>query len=599
MNTPAPTSAALLALTLILVTCAAAPPQGAAGADPAGCWEGTLSRERKSRRLVLEVESGHEQRRSGRLHWLSVDSHEFPLDIELEGQRLRFVAGEPGEEATFSLVLSEDGERLEGRWLQGERDHALAFTRVQAPAPQAGDPRGLWAGSTEVGEGTLRLRLRIVDAPCGALMLTLDSPDQAQLGLPCTALSWRAEVLLFELDYLGFSAEATLAADGQSLEVRMRQGRYAFESSRRRLEHEPELRRPQEPKGPLPYATEAVSVDHAEAGVRLAGTMTIPAGQGPFPAVVLVSGSGPQDRDETVFDHKPFLVLADHLTRRGIAVLRYDDRGCGASTGAFSGATSAEFALDALACLRWLRARTEVDATALGLIGHSEGGVVAPLAAVRDSSVRYLVLLAGPSLRGDDMLVAQGRALQRASGVSDQQVEEDARVRGILFEALAEEPDDRRALSLMEARYEAWIATLAPERARAVRERFDGESEESLLEMLRRFREPWMRFFLDLDPRQALGEVRCPVLALFGERDVQVPPRANAGEMARALAEGACSDYSVVTLPGLNHMFQSCGSGAIGEYAEIEETMAPSALDAVSDWILRRVPENDPRSRAR
>jgi pimeloyl-ACP methyl ester carboxylesterase len=300
--------------------------------------------------------------------------------------------------------------------------------------------------------------------------------------------------------------------------------------------------------------------------------------------VVLVSGSGPQDRDETLLGHKPFLVLADYLTRRGIAVLRLDDRGVGASTGSFAAGTSEDFAQDAAAAVRWLRARPEVADDRVGIVGHSEGGLIAPLVASRTPEVAFLVLLAGPGIPSAELLVMQGALISRAGGDADAEVQRTSALQREMFAAIAATADSAALHARMREIGARFQASLTPEE-RAQAEMSDATMNAAINTLI----SPWFRWFLRYDPAPALRATRVPVLAINGSLDLQVPADENLAGIQRALAEGGNRDVTVEKLPGLNHLFQTARTGAPSEYAEIEETFSPAALRRIGDWIVRRV----------
>lgn len=339
--------------------------------------------------------------------------------------------------------------------------------------------------------------------------------------------------------------------------------------------------RPQAPTRPFPYQTDSVRVDNRAAeGVTLAGTLTVPEGAGPFPAAVLISGSGRQDRDETVFGHKPFAVLADHLTRSGIAVLRYDDRGFGESSGRFDGATSADFATDADAAMRYLAGRPEIDSGAIGLIGHSEGAMVGPIAAAANDAVAYLVLLAGPGTDTKQLMLSQNRLIGAAQGFSESDLDRMQLVNEKIMTAVATAPDQATA----EARVRD---VLTPEALAALRLP-DARREAAI----QQFTGDWFRYFLQYDAVKFLSQIHVPVLALNGTLDRQVPADENLPAIEAALKHNP--DVTVRRLEGLNHFFQTAETGALGEYAEIEETFSLEAMAVVSDWILARFGRPEP-----
>ncbi|MBF6456755.1 alpha/beta hydrolase family protein [Nocardia cyriacigeorgica] len=329
--------------------------------------------------------------------------------------------------------------------------------------------------------------------------------------------------------------------------------------------------RPQEPKPPFPYVSEDVSYPNGD--ITIAGTLTKPEGDGPFPAVLMLTGSGPQDRNEELFGHKPFLLLADTLTRAGYAVLRTDDRGVGGTSGDLDQATYDDLAGDAAAGVDYLRTRDDIDPARVGLLGHSEGGYLAPLVASKpDSGVAFAILMAGPAVPGGDVLIEQNRALFAAGGASP---EETAAQVGYIT-ALA---DAMRAGDLDKARQ------VAREHNQTLPEgqRMTDEQIDALLT-------PSMTSFMSYDPAPALSALRVPVLAFFGEKDLQVLPSQNEQPMRDLLAGDP--DATVHTFPGLNHLMQPAGSGLPSEYSTIETTIAPEVLDYVKDWLTQRVPAN-------
>jgi dienelactone hydrolase len=318
---------------------------------------------------------------------------------------------------------------------------------------------------------------------------------------------------------------------------------------------------------PYPYREEEVSYKNEKAGITLGGTLTIPPGKGPFPGVVLITGSGQQDRDETLMGHKPFLVLADHLTRKGIVVLRSDDRGMGKSGGNFAKSTTADFADDAEAAFAYLQTRPEINARKIGFIGHSEGGVIAPMIAARNPLVAFIVMMAGTGVRGDELLPIQVMRLVEASGGSHETAEKAAATEREVLKMVIEGKDD--------ATIKQRIGDLSPA----------GMTSEMQLQALR---SPWFRYFIAYDPSEALRKVKCSVLALDGDKDLQVDSKQNLPAIRKALEAGGNKNFELVEFPGLNHLLQTAKTGAVGEYAEIEETIAPAALDKMSSWILKQ-----------
>ncbi|HEY8378531.1 MAG TPA: alpha/beta fold hydrolase, partial [Nannocystis sp.] len=340
-------------------------------------------------------------------------------------------------------------------------------------------------------------------------------------------------------------------------------------------------KRPQEPKPPFPYAVrEATFPSAAKDKVTLAGTLTLPQGTGPFPGVVLLTGSGPQDRDESLMGHKPFLVLADHLTRAGFAVLRFDDRGVGGSQGVLEKASQADLAGDARGALDWLARQPEVDSKRLGLIGHSEGAMIAARAAALDKRVGAVVMLAGPGVSGREILTQQLIAIARARALAQADIDAQVALQKQLLAALGA----RKPRPELEAILRKLVAL---QTEAATPEQIDALVAASIASL----DTPWFHDFLEADPRVDLRKLKkTPVLALIGSLDLQVPASENIPEIEKALAKAGNKDVTVKTLPGLNHLFQRAKTGSPSEYSEIEETFSPDALAEVSTWLLARWP---------
>ena len=446
---------------------------------------------------------------------------------------------------------------------------------------------GIWQGTLKVGAVSLRLAFHI-SMKDGKRIGTFDSIDQNAKGLPIDEVKFTDGQLTLEMKKYQIAFTGKMKPDGSAIEGEFAQAGMKFPMTLQRSKKVVELVRPQHPKKPYPYKEEEVTFENKKGGVKLAGALTLPPRGGPFPAVVLITGSGPQDRDETLFGHKPFLVLADHLTRKGIAVLRVDDRGVGGSTGSTSESTTADFTGDVLAAVDFLKGRKEIDAKQIGLMGHSEGGIIAPLAASQSRDVAFIILLAGTGLPGEEILYLQGQAILKASGATEKEREDQRTVQGIFFRALKEEKDNDKAKKLIRERLAEWAAKQPPEAKK------DVEKGKAAIEgQMKMAMTPWFRYFVTLDPRPALRKVRVPVLALVGEKDLQVPPKENLKAIAAALKEGGNTDFTTKELPGLNHLFQTCKTGNVSEYGTIEETFAPAALKEISDWIAKRVKASD------
>lgn len=455
--------------------------------------------------------------------------------------------------------------------------------RSRAEEAEAAGPKleGIWDGTLKVPGAELRVLFKIRREEDGSLSATLDSLTQGVKGIPVSSVTQDGRHVVMESKAISGTFEGELNEQGTELEGTWKQAGQALPLKLVRIEREPELSRPQDPKKPYPYREELVVFENAKDATRLAGTLTLPEGKGPFPAVVLITGSGAQDRDESLMGHRPFLVLADHLTRKGIAVLRYDDRGVGGSTGSVFNATLEDTAEDVMAAMALLRGRPEIDGKKIGLLGHSEGGIVAPLAASRSADVAFVIMLAGTGVTGEEILVSQGGLVPAAEGADKETISQAVAAQRKALEILKTETDpaalqEKLRAALAEA-FQPLVASqsLSEEAAKAAI-----EAQVKLVAT------PWFQSFFRYDPRPALRQVKCPVLALNGERDVQVDPKLNLPEIEKALKEGGNADVTVKELAGLNHLFQTCQTGAVSEYGSIEETIAPAVLEMISNWIL-------------
>jgi uncharacterized protein len=331
-----------------------------------------------------------------------------------------------------------------------------------------------------------------------------------------------------------------------------------------------------------PYKEEEVKI--ANGGITLAGTLTLPQAPAPHPVIVLITGSGAQNRDEDVFGFKVFRLLADRLTRAGFAVLRCDDRGVGGSSGSTSESTTADFAEDVLAEVKYLKGRADIDKGRIGLLGHSEGGIVAPMAATRSSDIAFIVLMSGPGLTGEKIMLAQAEAAGRAEGRTPEQIKSNTRVQQVLFEAARQNRGWEDATLAVRAEVRASIAQLPEEQRKAIPdvERVVAMQADSQVAFAR---SPWFRYFLDYDPAPTLARVTCPALALFGERDLQVPVEANRAAVEDIAKKAAAKQFSIKVIPGANHLYQAATTGAISEYGRLKKEFAPGFLDTLLTWL--------------
>ena len=449
----------------------------------------------------------------------------------------------------FQLLLSQNNEKIKGKWL----------------------------GTLKLPAIELRIVFNVSENEDGSLNTTLDSPDQGAFGIAVDSTIYDYPDIRFVILSVKGSYEGKF--DQDSIIGKWTQG-MPIPLTLKKTEKVEDPKRPQEPKPPYPYNEEEVSYPNEKAGLTLAGTFTYPKEGNSFPAVVLISGSGAQNRNEELFGHKPFLVLADYLTRNGIAVLRFDDRGTAKSTGDFSSATTKDFVSDALAGVEYLSSRKEVNKDKIGLIGHSEGGLIAPLAAVESPDVDFIVLMAGTGIIGKELLKKQTALILRANGYDEEKIKRDINVLSQMYEVIVTEKDTSVAREKLKEVFDKSYAELTDEEKKEV-----GDPKQFFNQQIKTLLSPWFRFFLKYDPYPTLTKVKVPVLAINGEKDLQVPPKEDLEMIEKALKEGGNKNYKVVELQGLNHLFQIAGTGSPAEYSKIKETISPVALKTITDWI--------------
>lgn len=410
---------------------------------------------------------------------------------------------------------------------------------------------------------------------------TVDFPTQGATGIEMK--NFKADGASVSFDVLpapqtaGFSGEMS----GDSITGSFKQS--GFEGTFSATRAAPAAEATKEDKG---YPEEEVTFKNGD--VTLAGTLSLPVGDGPYPAIVLITGSGPQNRDEELFGFKPFAILADELTKAGMAVLRYDDRGIGGSTAGAADDTSETFAGDAQAAMAYLQTRDDIDDAKIGLLGHSEGGIIAPLVAVETGEPAFLVLMAGPGIRGRELLVEQAVAVAASSGADEATVEQTRTRQSKVLDAVlsGEGLDEIRADLIKEVRASAEQLPAEQKQAFGDLDKWAETTVDSQLEMLKG---PWMQFFLTHDPAETLAKVTVPVLALFGEKDAQVPPSVNVEPLKAALEKAGNKDVSVTIIPDANHLFQKAETGSPNEYAMLPKEFAPGFIDTIVEWVTERV----------
>ena len=441
----------------------------------------------------------------------------------------------------------------------------------------AQDISGAWHGKLSLPTGSLTIVFHISQTEQDVYVTTLDSPDQGANGIKTQTTSFNDSTLIIQIPVIHASYKGKLNSDntingtftqGMPLPLNLKKG----EASR--------PKRPQEPQPPFPYRSEEVTVRNERDEINLAGTLTLPEKGTKFPAVVMVTGSGAQNRDEEIMGHKPFFVIADYLTRNGIAVLRCDDRGTAASQGTHATATNEDFATDTEAMVNYLRSRKEINAKKIGIIGHSAGGIIAFIVAKKDPSIAFVVSLAGAGVRGDSLMLKQVELISKSQGMPDavwQGMKPSIRNRYAILQQTDKTPEE-----LQKELYADVTKTMSPEQLK------DLNTIQQLSAQISSMTSPWYLHFMRYDPAQDLKKLKCPVLALNGEKDIQVDAAMNLAAIQERITGNGNKNVTVKAYPNLNHLFQTCKKGTLAEYGQLEETINPEVLKDIIEWIRKQ-----------
>jgi dienelactone hydrolase len=447
------------------------------------------------------------------------------------------------------------------------------------------DITGSWNGSLDFlgTELTIVFNIKKTDS---VYVSTMDSPDQGVYGISVDMTIFKDSILNIKMGTLGIQYNGTLSNVGAIMGTYIEMGQsYPLTLTREKIKRE-KIIRYQDPQQPYPYYTEEVLFTNIKDSVTIAGTLTLPQKTGKFPVVVLISGSGPQNRDGEILGHKPFLVLADYLTRQGIGVLRYDDRGVYESTGDFSSTNSAGFSNDVESAVEYLKSRKEINIKQIGLIGHSEGGLIAPMVAARSEDIAYIILMAGTGIPGDELLITREELMLKTAKWDEKEIKAYSKKRKEIFDAIIKINDieklNKKLVTIYNNRFEK-----DPENIPV------GLTKEQFINSKAKvWANVWMSYFIKYDPAENLKKVTCPVLAINGEKDVQVPSKKNLEAIKKHLESNGNKNVTIREFSSMNHLFQECKTGSPNEYSKIEQTFSPIALEEISSWILTQIETN-------
>ena len=545
-----------------------------------GEWSGVLQVGDTELQLVLHLSKDAQGAWHAKLDSLNQAVYGMEASkVARDEDTLRFEIAGVG--AKFQGKIEPGRRSIRGVWEQGGIGLPLKFERRagnggrRAAASAVSKVEGTWQGAIEVTNMRMRLQMHVSHDDKGKLLASVDSLDQGIQGIPASNVSESEGELSFEIPVFQAEYRGKLSASKDEIAGEWTQNDSVEKLDFHRSDRPLEPRRPQNPAKPYPYTSEEVAFSVDGGKVTLAGTLTIPQGSGPFPAAVFVGGSGPLDRDETIAGHKPFLVLADALTRKGIATLRYDKRGVAGSSGNSEQATMRDLADDAQAALAYLRARKEVDSKRTGILGHSEGGIIAAQVAAREIDVDWLVLLATPATTGERTLLRQSELIARAGGLPEEQIARSQKFDSQAYAAVREEKNPKALEAKLNALIEKSELNAAMPAA-------------ALQAQVRTMSTPWFREFLDFDPMPLLQQLKGPVLAINGDRDLQVDASDSVPLLRQAYEKSGNKDFMVIEIEGVNHLFQKAQSGAPALYGAIEETIAPEVLNAITRWLDRQ-----------
>ena len=574
-------------LLLLLLTMSFTATAGAQNATKT-TWRGTLDARGTKLRLEIDVtESG--DRSTGELRSLDQGNASFQIsDVKTDGE-LSFAVPQLG--ARFTGQFDANRKNATGLFTQGGVELQLTLargeTRLVVMEEKEEKLKEAWVGQLDMGIVKPVMQFRVMKSPPGKPKCYFDSITEGATGFAGTWVIKDKE-LSFSIPQIGLEFHGTLDTEGDTAKGIWSQGgrKLPITIKRQPAEYSSEnvwVNRPQRPVGPFPYDSELVAFENVVDKLTLAGTLTIPKTPGRYPAVVLISGSGPQDRDESLMEHKPFLVLADYLSRRGIAVLRYDDRGTAKSTGKYSTATTEDLARDASAAVDFLKSHKRINAAEIGLAGHSEGGLIAPMVCGLRDDVAFVVLMAATGVDGQTIINSQTEAMVRAAKTKPEdqaEVEAGLKLNRYIVTQSAKGTFDTNDPEFQE-HVDAILKLQPEEELQEAKEAVMG----SVAAAKERLEGNWMKFFIQYDPKPALSKIKSPVFAIIGSKDLQVLPNLNMPQIEKALQQGGNKDFELVTLEGLNHLFQKCETGSLSEYITIQETWNPEALKRIGDWV--------------
>lgn len=457
----------------------------------------------------------------------------------------------------------------------------------------AQQPTENWSGLLNAGGQKIELILHLLPAADKTYTSTWDVPLQKAKGIPSSKTEWNNNQLSIEIKMIGGSYIGTLNATGDTIQGTWTQSGMNFPLNLTPFKEGQAAfvpMKPQTPKAPFAYGTKEFVYEGVHTQLSYGATLTYPNDNGKHPLIILITGSGRQDRDETIFDHKPFAVLADRLTKKGFVVLRVDDRGAGKSTGDFSQSTTADFALDVEEHINYAKTLSMVDSTKIGLLGHSEGGLIAPMVAARNKSVAFVILMAGPGVPITELMASQNEMVLQSAGIAKAAIDAYLPLYKQIMQACIQASDKAAAIAKVNELTKVWFEKTDKNFVKATTNiTSEADIQKFATAMAETLSTNWWKFFAAYNPQPVLQKLKCPVLAINGSADIQVPAIPNLKGIETELKKGGNKHLTVKQFEGLNHLFQKCTKCTVTEYGELATTIEPEVLETIGDWLTIQV----------
>lgn len=450
---------------------------------------------------------------------------------------------------------------------------------------------GNWKGNIKILGSKLEI-IVVIDTESKEEKYSIKLPTQTKKILPLSNFSKENNKIHFDLDTPNGKATFDGVVEKEKMNGKFIQNGLegSFEVERKNNESNEIISKKAETKTEKPYKEEFVTVENNS--IKLAGTLTLPKTGSNFPSIILITGSGPQNRDEELLGFKPFEQIADNFSKKGFAVLRCDDRGVAESTGDFSSATSYDFSTDIEAMLNYLKTRKELNSKKIGLLGHSEGGMIVNLLASRNKDVAFAIMMAGTSVNGKEILESQTDLISKANGATEKEMESNKKLATEIYKLIfSEKTTDKDWLSV-EEKIKAEIIKEYPNMSKEMKasiKNVDEYANNSAKGILGFYKSKWMLYFIKHEPIQDIEKVTIPVLALFGEKDLQVEAKLNIEAMNKLFKKTKQKNYTIKTLKDANHLFQKATNGSPSEYENLDKKFVDDFFSTMETWLK----END------